>query len=166
MKTKTCTKCGTVYKEPLEKWFYKTARTKNKLWSSCKECWKKYAKQRNKNGYNAKARKKHYEKLKTTEEGRAKISKQYRKSHLWVDYRMRPEDYDKMFEQQNGCCAICGIHQSELTKRLCVDHNHKTGQIRALLCSGCNQKLAAIENKGFKIAAEEYLSRYEESHAE
>ena len=35
-------------------------------------------------------------------------------------------------------CATCGIHQSELKKSLSVDHNHKTGKIRGLLCSKCN----------------------------
>ena len=46
--------------------------------------------------------------------------------------------YNHLFEQQKGMCAICGIHQSEIKKSFAVDHNHKTGQIRGLLCGNCN----------------------------
>jgi hypothetical protein len=47
-------------------------------------------------------------------------------------------DYNELFILQNGRCAICGIHQVELTRALHVDHNHDTGEIRGLLCSNCN----------------------------
>ena len=48
------------------------------------------------------------------------------------------EEYNEMFTKQNGCCSICGRHQSEFNKALSVDHNHETGEIRGLLCSKCN----------------------------
>lgn len=48
------------------------------------------------------------------------------------------EEYNRIREKQNNCCAICGIHESELTRKLCVDHDHKTGKIRGLLCGRCN----------------------------
>lgn len=37
-----------------------------------------------------------------------------------------------------GFCFICGITQDKLKRGLCVDHDHKTGKIRGLLCSPCN----------------------------
>jgi Recombination endonuclease VII len=46
------------------------------------------------------------------------------------------EQYASLFEIQKGCCAICG--EVEKGKRLCVDHDHKTGRVRGLLCHGCN----------------------------
>ena len=46
------------------------------------------------------------------------------------------DEYDRLFAQQNGCCAIC--HSSAEGRRLVVDHDHKTGKIRGLLCLGCN----------------------------
>jgi hypothetical protein len=46
-----------------------------------------------------------------------------------------------MFADQNGCCAICGVHQSEVSKRFSVDHNHSTGKVRGLLCNHCNRGL-------------------------
>ena len=67
--------------------------------------------------------------------------KQRRKTHLMSSYGITEEDYDKMFQDQNGCCAMCGRHQSEFNKRLAVDHNHKTGHIRGLLCTFCNSRV-------------------------
>ena len=62
-------------------------------------------------------------------------------------YGITLEDYNKMFEAQEGKCAICQRHQNELTKSLGVDHDHKTGQIRSLLCITCNTDLASVENR-------------------
>lgn len=41
--------------------------------------------------------------------------------------------------RQNNCCALCGRHESSFKRRLNVDHNHKTGQVRGLLCYRCNK---------------------------
>lgn len=49
------------------------------------------------------------------------------------------EDYEKLRSKQNSCCAICRI---ELTSRLeAVDHDHRTGKVRGLLCRPCNANL-------------------------
>lgn len=61
-----------------------------------------------------------------------------RETSLRYNYNITLEDYNKMFQAQNGCCKICKRHQSKLVKRLCVDHNHETGEVRALLCHQCN----------------------------
>jgi hypothetical protein len=55
------------------------------------------------------------------------------------------EDYNQMFEEQKGRCAICGIHQSEMSKALSVDHNHNTGEIRGLLCNNCNTAIGKLK---------------------
>jgi len=61
-------------------------------------------------------------------------------------YNLEIDDYNRMFNEQNGCCIICGVHQSKLTKRLSIDHNHKTGKIRGLLCHKCNIGLGVFED--------------------
>lgn len=58
--------------------------------------------------------------------------------------RINLKDYENMFNEQEGKCAICKRHQSEFKKRLVVDHNHKTGKIRGLLCSPCNRMLGQV----------------------
>lgn len=70
-------------------------------------------------------------------------NREYRKEYSWRKFLPRTygithEEYNKIFEKQQGKCAICGIHQTTLSKRLYVDHNHETGKVRALLCVNCN----------------------------
>ena len=64
--------------------------------------------------------------------------------HLMRVYGITPDDYNALFLNQNGCCAICGIHQSELKKKLGIDHNHETGEIRGLLCIRCNTAIGLM----------------------
>jgi hypothetical protein len=52
-------------------------------------------------------------------------------------YGLTQEDYDALFVKQEGRCAICGTYAIYLTRTLCVDHDHKTGRIRGLLCDKC-----------------------------
>lgn len=52
-------------------------------------------------------------------------------------YGLSVEQYEAMYRAQNGVCAICsGVNVNG--RRLAVDHCHKTGAIRGLLCSNCN----------------------------
>ncbi len=61
-------------------------------------------------------------------------------------YGMSTADYDKMYQDQEARCAICGIHQSELKKALGVDHNHITDVVRGLLCSNCNTAIGKLNS--------------------
>ena len=59
---------------------------------------------------------------------------------------------------KHGRCAICGRHQSELSRKFAVDHDHKTGKIRGLLCARCNYIVGAVESNGDIIPmAKQYL---------
>lgn len=53
-------------------------------------------------------------------------------------YGITPEQYQVLFDRQEGKCAICKKHQSELKGRLVLDHDHKSQEIRSLLCTYCN----------------------------
>lgn len=57
---------------------------------------------------------------------------------LKTRYGITPEQYQLLFNKQEGRCAICKKHQSEINGRLVLDHCHKTHEIRALLCRYCN----------------------------
>lgn len=71
---------------------------------------------------------------------------EYKKnSKLLLRYGITLEEYNKIFEIQNGCCTICGIHQNQLTRNLAVDHNHKTGTVRGLLCTKCNIGIGKLQ---------------------
>ena len=80
------------------------------------------------------------------------------KSDLKRKYGLTENDYNRMFQIQGGKCAICGTHQASLKSKLCVDHNHTTGKVRALLCAGCNTSLGHYEKR--KELCEEYLRKY------
>ena len=61
-------------------------------------------------------------------------------------YGITEDDYNKMYITQNGKCAICGIHQNNLKRRLSVDHDHINGRVRGLLCHHCNTILGMAKD--------------------
>ena len=61
-------------------------------------------------------------------------------------FGMTLEDYDTMLEQQEGCCKVCGTDEPGGQGRFHVDHNHTTGKVRGLLCSGCNKGLGHLQD--------------------
>lgn len=71
-----------------------------------------------------------------------------RKSLKWK-YGITLEDYNKILESQNGCCAICkrkenGVPGKRRDWNWSVDHCHTTGKVRGLLCSSCNRGLGLL----------------------
>ena len=85
--------------------------------------------------------------------------KEYKRNdHLKRRYGITLDQWNEMFSEQGGCCAICNKHQSELKKNLAVDHNHTTGEIRKLLCSNCNTAIGLLnEDTELLLNAIEYL---------
>ena len=67
-----------------------------------------------------------------------------RNAHLKTKFGITVETYNKMFEAQGGCCRICAKHQTEVKRTFAVDHDHKTGKVRALLCNPCNIALGLL----------------------
>ncbi len=60
-------------------------------------------------------------------------------------FNLTPEDYDKILAHQGGVCFICKQPPKE-NRRLAVDHDHKTGLVRGLLCSFCNRAIAVFRD--------------------
>lgn len=58
-------------------------------------------------------------------------------------YNITKEEYNKLFEKQTGRCAICF---SESKIKLSVDHCHKTGRVRGLLCRKCNLGIGFLKD--------------------
>lgn len=75
------------------------------------------------------------------------------------------EEYEAMVEAQNGLCYVCKLPPKE-GKGLGVDHSHKTGKVRALLCASCNFWVGLAEVESPKIVRlREYIREFEEKHA-
>lgn len=63
-----------------------------------------------------------------------------------------------MAREQNNMCKICGVPEMELNRRLHLDHDHKTGRFRGLLCKKCNSLLGFVnDNPKILEAAISYL---------
>lgn len=64
----------------------------------------------------------------------------------WKRYGMKNatlKRYNELLKAQDGVCALCSKPPNG--RRLSFDHNHKTGQIRGLLCTSCNYNLGILE---------------------
>ena len=119
--TKKCTTCGEI--KSLSE-FNSSGRGINRLRCCCKPC----------------------NKIKMVE-WRAKNKDKITRTHLKKKYGITQEDWNILYEKQNGCCAICNTYISALKdKILCVDHCHKTGKIRGLLCHKCNKALGGLND--------------------
>jgi hypothetical protein len=85
-----------------------------------------------------------------------------RTNNLKKNYGITVEQYDAMLAAQGGVCRICAQPPSTVHRKnerdprirnLAVDHDHKTGRIRGLLCSNCNQALGKAEDRPERLIA-------------
>lgn len=74
-------------------------------------------------------------------------------------YNITHEDYAEMLKAQGGVCAICKAPETRVLKQtgavqaLAVDHCHKGGQVRGLLCWRCNTTLGKVEDSAALLRA-------------
>jgi len=87
---------------------------------------------------------------------------QLKRSLIKKRYGIVYEDYLSMHHEQEYRCKICKRHADEFKKKLVVDHDHKTGKVRALLCTNCNSQLHVLENKELYDKYMNYLNSYKE----
>ncbi len=141
---KRCTKCGE--EKSLSDYYANPSKgNPNCLHSVCKSC----------------QNKRHTEW--SRKEGK-EISRRISQRGSWKKkgINLTQQEYDNKFKTQKGCCAICGVTQTKLNCALAVDHNHKTGKVRGLLCAKCNYVVGAIESNGYRIPkAKVYLEKWE-----
>ena len=96
-----------------------------------------------------------------------------RNTYTLRKYGITLEHLALLLEQQNGCCAICSRpwqecvsakrakHDAAFLQYLCVDHDHKSGKVRGLLCNACNTAIGMLEEDASRFhAAVRYLKRH------
>ena len=82
------------------------------------------------------------------------VNERYRKEK----YGVTTDDYNKMFNDQDGCCAICDTRQEDQDCSMAVDHCHVTMKVRGLLCHKCNVALGLLKDDPLVILeAAKYL---------
>ncbi len=146
MKTKICTKCKKEYSTEATKYFSKDKLNKDGLRNWCKKCDQAHRKRTSKAraAYNHKHRRDN--------------KMHYRDYNLQRNYGITLDDYQRMLADQDGVCAICDqFVTNKHAPCLLVDHDHRTGKIRGLLCAVCNTRLAIIEDEEFVKRARQYL---------
>ena len=80
------------------------------------------------------------------EEYRERTMNRSHRAGIKRKFGMSEEEYIKMSDAQDNRCAICGVHQLELDRKMAVDHSHKTGKIRGLLCMHCNVGIGYLKD--------------------
>lgn len=90
----------------------------------------------------------------------------WKNTHLKRSFGIGLAEYSQMITDRDNKCDICGRPEREerggKLKSLAVDHDHKTGAVRGLLCSACNQALGKFEDSQALLAA---AIRYLDKHA-
>ncbi|SRR5258708_18644159 len=73
-----------------------------------------------------------------------KHTKITRNSHYANSYGLSVEVVDRAIAMRDGRCDACD--QKPNRRRLCIDHDHKTGQVRGMLCGNCNRALGLLKD--------------------
>ena len=76
-------------------------------------------------------------------------SEESRDERLQRQYSITEELYEAIAKKQNNQCAICRCRQQY--QRLAVDHDHKTGMVRGLLCTNCNRGLGRFFDSALRL---------------
>ena len=86
--------------------------------------------------------------------------------HRNAGFKLKLEDWAQMYEDQDGKCAICRQPETREYKtagvcELCIDHDHDTGKVRALLCDACNTGIGRLNDDISRVwTALEYLVKH------
>lgn len=87
------------------------------------------------------------------------FSEAKRALHYKNRYGISIAQYDALFLAQDGKCKICSLPSTAQKRKLAVDHDHKTGKVRGLLCDKCNKGLGQFEDNVARLqTAITYLS--------
>lgn len=83
-----------------------------------------------------------------------------RDRNLQRKYGITLYQYDAMLALQDFCCAFCGKHKDMFKNSLHVDHDHKTGLVRGLLCHVCNRRYVRRHDRETAARLLDYMLRY------
>jgi hypothetical protein len=133
---RVCTRCGHTGE------FYPDKSKKDGIHSICVACHKTY--QKNLHARDSEARNRQLERSKKYRElNPEKYKLGIRNATLKKKYGITIEEYNSMLATQNNQCAVC--FDAPKHQRLHVDHNHKTGKVRGLLCQACNVSIGKMK---------------------
>lgn len=164
--TKVCNKCG---EEKALGCFHVDRARRDGRKASCRICTNKVkARWRRRNFQRVLAQKKDsYRRNREKYRAYNRSDKRRKNVFRWKlerKFGITEKQFDDMLALQAGCCAICGCEPDEANghrhkHRLCIDHDHKTGIVRGLLCTTCNGGLGYFRDDPERLLmAYEYLT--------
>lgn len=137
---KQCTKCE--IEKPLTEFRSRSGNMKHLLKSWCKTC--------------------HYATHKKWCADNQDRVKEYRGRDAWTlvkrcaRYNITPAEFVTAYEAQEGKCLVCYETISQMDSA--IDHNHKTGEFRGILCKKCNRAIGMLQDSPTILRrAAEYL---------
>jgi transposase-like protein len=137
LERKMCSKCK--HEKPAKD-FYKVAGGL-RLRPECKSCTNLYHKKYRSTEYGKIATKKARDTYMSSPDNVLKDKQNKSEWARFKKYGLVKSDYNRMLEMQSFKCKICGKEHSNTKLGLVVDHDHVTGEVRGLLCDGCNRGL-------------------------
>lgn len=146
-------KCKAEMNPQSEDCFAKDRKRKDGLTVHCKSCLKEYREtnkdQRNETIKNWRLtnpdKVKEY-RIRSADKNNARAKKWREKNSLKFRYNISNEDWQEMFNKQEGKCRICFIHAKDLKRGLAVDHCHDSKKVRGLLCHSCNMAIGLMKH--------------------
>lgn len=120
---------------------FSTTKKGTKIASHCLKCNKIKSQEYNSTEYEKLNRKKTY----------LRDKDKLKNNHLVREFGITYEKYKSILNEQGGVCKICGKTPDNNGKMLAVDHCHKTGENRGLLCSSCNICVGFIEKNNLDV---------------
>ncbi len=160
VESKSCKKCN--IEKPISE-FWMTDKKYGYLRNSCKDCDRETARRYYANN------EEHRERVRTSAKRNAKPAtpEKSRSYSLKYKYGLTKEQYEAMVIDQGGKCALCGADDPGRTKltgkwkagHWNIDHCHKDGHVRGLLCHTCNVRVGAYERLMDDVG-EEKLKQY------
>ena len=88
-----------------------------------------------------------------------------RKYNIESKYNITVEDYNKLLSEQSSKCDICDLelvnNSDDKFNRPVIDHNHKSGEVRAILCHKCNLALGNCNDSSeYTLKLYNYLKKW------
>lgn len=138
--TKVCSKCKE--EKPKSSFRSRGGKQKHLLKSYCNACL--------------------YQDHKRWTEDNQGLVREYRAKDKWTlkkrcaRHNITPEEFWSIYEEQDGTCPICD--KAIEAESSAIDHNHKTGEVRGILCKSCNRAIGLLgDNPDNLSRAESYL---------
>jgi hypothetical protein len=164
METMKCVVCG--IEKPISEYYFRSDHKTRRY--DCKQCvieksriWRLANIERYRNLDNARHQRSLEKRREKERRCYDKYPERHREKRLQKEFGVTIEDFNRKLASQGNSCAICGTLSPNDGRNFHIDHCHKTGKLRGILCNTCNLMLGlAHDRQDVLLKAAEYLKAY------